>query len=50
MSCRQLCLVPDLKKNLMRYIRQYNEAPKTVKWKYFDPAGRITPTSVVSAH
>lgn len=28
--------VPDLKRKLMRYIRQYNKAPKPVKWKYFD--------------
>lgn len=33
--------VPDLKKKLMRYIRQYNKQPKTVKWKYFDPTRRI---------
>lgn len=33
--------VPDLKKKLMRYIRQYNKQPKTVKWKYFDPTHRI---------
>ena len=25
--------VSDLKRKLMRYIRQYNDAPKTVKWK-----------------
>lgn len=41
----------DLKRKLMRYIRQYNEVPKTVKWKYFDPSRRIAPsTSVVTAH
>jgi hypothetical protein len=35
----------------MRYIRNYNEAPKTVKWKYFDPSRRIAPsTSAVTAH
>jgi transposase len=28
--------VPDLKRKLTRYIRQYNKAPRTVKWKYFD--------------
>jgi transposase len=33
--------VPDLKKKLMCYIRQYNKHPKTVKWKYFDPTRRI---------
>ena len=42
--------VPDLKRKLMRYIREYNKAPKTVKWKYFDPKRRITPTSTVTAH
>lgn len=33
--------VPDLKRKLMRYIRQYNKHPRTVKWKYFDPTRRI---------
>jgi hypothetical protein len=42
--------VPDLKRKLMRYIRQYNKAPKTVKWKYFDPTKRITPESAVTVH
>ena len=42
--------VPDLKRKLMRYIRQYNKAPKTMKWKYFDPTKRITPTSAVTVH
>ena len=42
--------VPDLKRKLMRYIRQYNKAPKTVKWKYFDPSRRITSQSVVTVH
>jgi transposase len=42
--------VPDLKRKLMRYIRQYNKAPKTVKWKYFDPTRRITPKSAVTGH
>ena len=42
--------VPDLKRKLMRYIRQYNKAPKAVKWKYFNPARRITPESVVTVH
>lgn len=35
--------VPDLRRKLMRYIRKYNEQPKTVKWKYFDPTRRIKP-------
>ena len=38
--------VPDLKRKLMRYIRQYNKNPRTVKWKYFDPSRRITSDSV----
>jgi len=42
--------LPDLKRKLMRYIRHYNKAPKTVKWKYFDPTRRITPKSVVTVH
>ena len=42
--------VPDLKRKLMRYIRQYNKDPKTVKWKYFDPTRRITSTSAVTVH
>ena len=42
--------VPDLKRKLMRYIRIYNKAPKTVKWTYFDPTRRITPTSAVTVH
>ena len=40
--------VPDLKSKLMRCIRHYNQAPKTVKWKYFDPTRCITPTSAVT--
>jgi transposase len=42
--------LPDLKRKLMRYIRQYNTAPKTVKWKYFDPTRRITSQSAVTGH
>ena len=42
--------VPDLKRKLMRYIRHSNQAPKTVKWKYFDPTKRITSQSVVTGH
>ena len=42
--------VPDLKRKLMRYIRHYNKAPRTVKWKYFDPSKRITSQSVVTGH
>ncbi len=42
--------VPDLKRKLMRYIRQYNQQPKPVKWKYFDPSRRITSTLTVTVH
>src|SRR5262245_38194897 len=42
--------VPDLAKKLMRYIRHYNKAPKTVKWKYYDPSRRISTESVVTGH
>src|SRR6202050_3402498 len=42
--------LPDLKRKLMRYIRQYNSAPKPVKWKYFDPSRRITPQPAVTGH
>lgn len=42
--------VKDLARKLMRYIRLYNKAPKTVKWKYFDPSRRITTQSVVTGH
>lgn len=40
----------DLKRKLMRYIRQHDKQPKPVKWKYFDPTRRITPDSIVTAH
>jgi transposase len=42
--------VPDLKRKLMRYIRQYNKDAKPVKWKYFDTSRRITPDSIVTVH
>ncbi len=41
--------VTDLRRKLMRYIRQYNKNAKPVKWKYFDPSRRITTDSVVTA-
>src|ERR1039457_75010 len=40
----------DLKRKLMRYIRHYHKAPKTVKCKYFDPSKRITSQSAVTSH
>ena len=42
--------VADLKRKLMRYIRQYNKAPKIVKWKYADPSRHISTKSVVTGH
>jgi transposase len=42
--------VSDLKRKLMRYIRQYNKAPKTVKWKYADPSRHLSTESVVTGH
>jgi transposase len=31
----------DLNKKLMRHVRQYNKAPRALKWKHFDPARRM---------
>lgn len=44
--------VADLRRKIMRYIKQYNKLPKPVKWKYFDPTRRIKPTtsSTVTVH
>ncbi|MBA3658949.1 MAG: IS630 family transposase [Gemmatimonadales bacterium] len=42
--------VPDLARKLRRYIRQYNKAPRPVKWRYADPRRRITFTSRVTVH
>jgi len=42
--------VADLKRKLMHYIRQYNRAPKPVKWVYRNPAHRITTDSPVTGH
>lgn len=42
--------VTDLKRKLMRYIRQYNKAPRTVKWKYADPSRHISTDLVVTGH
>jgi transposase len=37
--------VADLKRKLMRYIRQYNKAPKPIKWIYGGPSHRIRTTT-----
>lgn len=42
--------VSDLKRKLMRYIRQYNKSPRTVKWKYADPSRHIGTKSAVTSH
>lgn len=42
--------VADLKRKLMRYIRQYNKRARPLQWKYFDPSRRITPESIVTIH
>ena len=42
--------VADLKRKLMRYIRRFNNQPKPVKWKYFDPTRHITSTSTIAVH
>ncbi|MGN6732400.1 MAG: transposase, partial [Candidatus Binatia bacterium] len=40
--------VADLKRKLMRYIRQYNKTPKTIKWIYRNTENRITTDSSVT--
>src|SRR6516165_6684677 len=40
----------NLRRKLMRYIRQYNKAPKTIKWRYRDPTCRITSDSAVTVY
>lgn len=41
----------DLRRKLMRYIRQHNKRPKPIKWTYTDLSRRITgPDSSVSSH
>lgn len=43
--------VKDLAKKIMRYIRQYNRAPRPVKWTYRDPAHRLSAAiSTVTGH
>lgn len=43
--------VKDLRRKLMRYIRQYNKTPKPIKWTYTDPSRRIRGTkSCVTGH
>jgi transposase len=42
--------IADLKRKLMRYIRQYNKTPKAVKWIYRNIHHRITTDSNVTVH
>jgi transposase len=35
--------VKDLDRKLMRYIREHNQNPKPIKWKYDNPSRRIRP-------
>jgi len=42
--------VADLRRNLMRDIRQYDRAPKPVKWVYRNQVHRITTDSRVTVH
>jgi len=42
--------VADLKRKLMRYIRQYNKMPKPIKWTYRNTGNRITTNSSVTLH
>src|SRR5258706_3664882 len=42
--------VTDLKRKLLRYIRQYNKSPRIVKWKYADPSRHISTQSVGTVH
>ena len=42
--------VADLKRKLMRYIRQYNKDAKPIKWIYRNPRNRITTDSSVTVH
>jgi transposase len=42
----------DLTRQIMKYIRKYNDDPRPVKWTYDEPSRRIKPTkrSVVTVH
>src|SRR5262249_18961415 len=41
--------VPDLAREIRRYIRRYNTAPKPIRWRYRNPTHRIS-TSVSTVH
>ncbi len=42
--------VADLRRKLMRYIRQYNKKAKPVKWKYADPSRRLSAETQGTVH
>jgi transposase len=42
--------VSDLKTKLLRYIRQYNKSPRTIKWKCADPSRHLSTQSVGTGH
>jgi transposase len=42
--------VKDLRRRIMKYIREYNKTAKPFKWSYRDPSRRITADSSVTGH
>jgi transposase len=42
--------VTDLARKIRRYIRQYNHAPKPIRWAYRDVTHRISSTSASTGH
>jgi len=40
----------DLRRKIMKYIREYNKTSKPFKWGYRDPSYRITADSLVTVH
>jgi len=42
--------VPDLRRKIMKYIRNYNKTSKPFKWSYRDPSRRVTAEPVVTGH
>jgi transposase len=42
--------VPDLARQIRRFIRHYNKAAKPIRWNYRNPAHRISSTSVSTVH
>jgi transposase len=42
--------VNDLRRKIMKYIREYNKSAKPFKWSYRDPSYRITADSPVTVH